>query len=261
MVMSANGYYLAQRVRLTAIPYIRAYGEWVYKLLPTLEDFEERRQELAAAEYEQIKEEFPGKSYEIDLAAAAYFAQQQAWAFYDTSAALRQTTLNLFAAGLFHLLEQQLADVCHDGSLLDGSQIQPPNDTQIKKVVKWYRRHFDLDLRTLANWKKIDELCLVANSVKHGEGGSAQKLRERRPELFQDPILGELSPRDWTEKQPVRNPLAGEDLYITEEVFKEYSESANGFVSEIAEHFEEHGEHSYPMTSRKRTAFLSSTIK
>jgi hypothetical protein len=82
--------------------------------------------------------------------------------------------------------------------------------------------------------------------VKHGEGGSVEQLRKRRPQLFQDPLLGDLRSKDWSEKRLVRSPLAGEDLYITEEVFKEYSDSANRFVNEIAVHFEVHGDANYP---------------
>jgi hypothetical protein len=62
-----------------------------------------------------------------------------------------------------------------------------------------------LDLSSLPSWPVIDELRLVANVVKHGEGDSAEKLRETRPELFVYPSL-----RDHTK------PL--ERLWITAKV-------------------------------------------
>jgi hypothetical protein len=245
--MSVNGHYLGKRFRLTAIPYICAYGEWVLcEMLPRFEDMERRAGDIANTEFDRLRAEPAGENWDADMGWAAGKAQGKGLAFYETVQALRQTTLNLFAAGLFHLLEQQLADLCHDGPLLDRSEIQPPNDTKIELVASWYRRHFSLDLHSLTMWPSVDELRLVANSVKHGEGGSAEQLRERRPQLFQDPLLDDPRNRDCGEKRLVRNPLAGEDLYITEEVFKEYSESANGFVNEIAVHFEMHGDANYP---------------
>ena len=245
--MSVDGHYLSKRFRLTAIPYIRAYGEWVLReMLPRFEDMERRANHVANTEFDRLGAESAGENCDGDMGWAADKAQDKGLAFYETMQALRQTTLNLFAAGLFHLLEQQLADLCHDGPLLDRSEIQPPNDTKIELVGSWYRRHFSLDLHSLTTWPSVDELRLVANSVKHGEGGSAEQLRERRPQLFQDPLLDDLRSKDCGEKRLVRNPLAGEDLYITEEVFKEYSESANRFVDEIAVHFEMQGDANYP---------------
>jgi hypothetical protein len=211
--MAVNGHYLARRIQLGGIEDIRAYGNWVLsELIPTLEEFDGR-------------------------------------ASYGTIVALRQTTLNLFTVGLFHLLEQHIADLCHDGPLLNEALIRPPNDTKLNHVVKWYRRHFHLDLETLPNWSMIDELRLVANATKHGEGDSAQQLRDRRPQLLQDPVLGELLPKEWNKETTVRIPLAGEDLYITEGVFQEYSQAVNGFVDAIAAHFEHQGEETYPHES------------
>jgi hypothetical protein len=245
--MSVDGHYLAKRFRLTAIPYIHAYGEWVLcEMLPRFEDIERRGDDVANAEFDRLGAEPAGENCDGDMGWAADKAQDKGLAFYETMQALRQTTLNLFAAGLFHLLEQQLADLCHDGPLLARSEIQPPNDTKMELLATWYRRHFSLDLHSLTTWPGVDEMRLVANSIKHGEGGSAEQLRKRRPQLFHDPLLGDLKCKDGSEKRLVRSPLAGEDLYITEEVFKEYSESANRFVNEIAVHFEMHGDVNYP---------------
>jgi hypothetical protein len=42
------------------------------------------------------------------------------------------------------------------------------------------------------DWARIDELRLVANSVKHAEGPSAQQLRELRADLFQNPAFAHI---------------------------------------------------------------------
>jgi hypothetical protein len=100
--------------------------------------------------------------------------------------------------------------------------VPPPKDTNINAVADWYQQHFVLDLRKLPAWSTIDELRLVANATKHAEGRSAEQLREKRPELFRYPPMGEMflgnAPR------PITQPLAGEDFYVTPEIMEEYSD-------------------------------------
>lgn len=157
--------------------------------------------------------------------------------------ALRQTTLNLFAAGLFHLIEQQLAELCRDGTFY----ALPPSDTKLSVVADWCRKHFSLDLGSLASWPSIEQLRLIANSVKHGEGNSAAQLRTLRSELFHHPALSKLYPdqKYLYAPQPLRLPLAGEGLYVTEEVFAELSAAAMSFIAEIAAYFVAHAEDQY----------------
>ena len=135
--MSVNGHYLRKRFRLTAMPYIRAYGESVVcEMLPRFEDMERRANHVANAEFDSLGAEQAGENCDGDMGWAADEAQDKVLALYETMQALRQTTLNLFAAGLFHLLEQQLADLCHDDPLLCRSENQPPNDTRIELVAQ-----------------------------------------------------------------------------------------------------------------------------
>ena len=93
---------------------------------------------------------------------------------------VRQAMLNLLAAGLYHLAEQQLADSYRDASF----HVDPPPDTNVGLVSDWYSAHFGLDLKTLPSWAVFDELRLVANAVKHAEGAATRQLRERRLEFF-----------------------------------------------------------------------------
>ena len=106
--------------------------------------------------------------------------------------------------------------------------------------------HFAIDLRTLIAWSKIDELRLAANAVKHAEGSAAQRLRQVRPELFQHPLVRHLMPDMSTSVLPVRTPLAGDNLYMTEDLFDEYWQAANRIFLDIAGHFEAHGDEYYP---------------
>ena len=71
------------------------------------------------------------------MASVAEAAQEHSLSWYQMMVSLRQSMLNLLAAGLFHLTEQQLAAVCRDG----GFTAAPPRDTKLEEVKKWYDRY------------------------------------------------------------------------------------------------------------------------
>lgn len=242
--MPVTGLYMAHRVRHRAIPYLKAFGQYVTENVePVFANLAEKANAIAALEFKLLGEQPAGEDCDGGISVAAETAQDKGHVFYDTMVSIRQTSLNLFAAGLFHLLEQQLAYLCRDGAF----ETPPPRDTKLGDVATWYQNNFNLDLSNLSAWPKIQQLRLLANSVKHGEGSSAGELRAMRPDLFQNPDLRELSrnfPETYT-AQTVRLPLAGEDIFVTTEAFSEFSEAANSLFAEIAGYFTAHEEDLY----------------
>ncbi|HUY13915.1 MAG TPA: hypothetical protein VMX16_09850 [Terriglobia bacterium] len=241
--MAVGGHYLAMRARHSALAHVRAFGDFVlHDVLPSILNLEKRAKEVAEEEYARLGSQPADEYCSYDMADAAEDANEKGLAFYQTMVGVRQAVLNLFTAGLFHLVEQELAGLCSDGSMC----VQPPADSNLKRIADWYGQHFWLDLRSLSSWGTIEELGLVANAVRHAEGRSAEKVRLLRPELFQDPILGEPLPGWEAASQPLRLPLGGEGLYITQEHFQQYSQAAERFVTEIVNHFEDHERGLYP---------------
>jgi hypothetical protein len=89
---------------------------------------------------------------------------------------------------------------------------------------------------------------LVANTVKHAEGRSAEKLRKKRPELFTHPVIRKLRGKVRDDFfPPLRLPLAGEGLFVTEEILSEYISTAVAFLDTIASHFETQATEYYPV--------------
>ena len=240
--MPVDGGYLALRVRRNAIPYIQAYGKCVLgDILAAFADLKKRADEIGDTEYARLGAEPADENFDGDMSRYQEAAEEKGQDFYYTMVALRQSTLNLFAVGLFHLVEQQLAHLCHDGAF----HVDPPKDTNLGAVANWYSAHFGLDLRTLSIWPSIDELRLVANTVKHAEGDSAQKLREQRPELFEDPSVYRIFAAPQIQRpihrRPIHyRPLSGDDLYVTVKVFEGFNEAATNLIEEVARHFEAH---------------------
>jgi hypothetical protein len=156
---------------------------------------------------------------------------------------LRQATINLLTAGLFHLLEQQLAKLCYDRAFRD---CELGGEAKIGSIVRWYRQLFGLELEQLPQWSKIGELHSLANAVKHAEGSGAKQIRERRPEVFRNPQLDKMGLTRSLSDHPLRLPLAGDDLFVTEAMFSEYATTVLDFVKAIITHFQQNASAAYP---------------
>lgn len=230
-----NGSYLASRIRHLAGPLI-AFQEYAFRdVLPAFGNIDARAEQVANEYYNRIGSQPAGEYENIDMADVAEAAQSDSYDWWEMMTSLRQTMLNLMAAGLFHLVEQQLATLSRDG-LFDGAV----KDTKLSIVAKWYRDQLGVNLEAMPSWNTIDEMRLVANTVKHGEGGSARDLRAVNPALFTDPVYAEFLRRGGVDPDdrmpaPVAAPLSGEDCFITEQVLRGYAEGAETFFREVAD--------------------------
>lgn len=235
--MPVLGSLLARRFRRGAATYIAFYVATVQnEIIPTFANLNTRATQIADEEFKRLSSQPAGEDCDGHLGSLAEAAQEKGEIFYNTMDALRRTSLTLYAVGLFHLLEQQLCDLCRDGSF----GVEPPGDTKLEGLVTWYGKHFGVDLRALPTWNAIDELRLLANTAKHGTGASSKQLRTLRPDLFEDPRLRELLPDapDLYTARHVRLPLAGQDLFVSDDTFAAYGAAAFDFINEIAQHFE-----------------------
>jgi len=73
-------------------------------------------------------------------------------------------------------------------------------------------------------WSTLEELRLVANTIKHGDGGSADQLKKQHPALFTDP----QDPTGVLHGLPMR-PLVGQGLPLTEDHFTTYKNCLDQF--------------------------------
>ena len=89
--------------------------------------------------------------------------------------AMKQELLNNACVWLFHLFEKDCTTIFN---------------TENGKEKKEHLEELGVSTGVSSAWRKINkELRLVANAVKHGEGSSCEKLREIRPDLFNDTEL------------------------------------------------------------------------
>jgi hypothetical protein len=245
--MSTNGGLLAFSFRVSVLPFFRAYQESILTdVLSGFADIESRADRVAHDVYEQGMSRPVYSDYATDGELQAEAAMEAGRAYYETMAGLRQAIVNLLAAGLFHLLEQQLMSVARQRAFSH----RPLKSRAIwEDIANWYNAHLGLDFRTLPDYATIDELRLLANAVKHAEGSSEAQLRGIAPELFENPVLAAFRADGFPiAPEPLRLPLAGDGLYVTEERFGVYATAVRVFVEALETHFRANGTTVYPIS-------------
>ena len=240
--MAFSGLYLESQIRGYLMEPFVAFNEYIFSdVIPSFGNLDERANKVAEDYYNRIGSQPVGEDCDIDMGAVAEDAQDQGVNWYQMMTSLQQTMLNLLAAGLYHLVEQQLAALSGDVSFSD----RPLKETKLRIVRAWFLEQLKLDFGTLPSWSKIDELRHVANVVKHGEG-AAGHLRKARPNLFKNPVFDAydkaLGLRS-RHMKPAAAPLSGEDFFVTEDLLKEYAQRAESFFNEIADHFKASAEY------------------
>ncbi len=165
-----------------------------------------------------------------DEAPICEWAEDQGADFWITVKDVQQGVINLMVAGLYHLLEQQADRLMDDNGLPQPKA--PASHKYHFERLKEQLKELKVDITRFASWSAVDELALVANTVKHGEGPSKEKLRKLNPCLFavQYPSGHRGVPR------AIRSlPLAGQGLYLTEDDFSRYHSALVQFWGELAE--------------------------
>jgi hypothetical protein len=80
-----------------------------------------------------------------------------------------------------------------------------------------------VEIETLDCWKKINELQLLYNVIKHGDGRSAKKLRKLHEQLFEQMYL------KTNFSSTIESTLLSEVLNISQDLFNEYCEALKEF--------------------------------
>lgn len=156
----------------------------------------------------------------------------------DSSIALYsvyQTILNSSLPILYHMYEQQLLDF-YRRQLLPKYEEDNLKELSLHKVRQQLMTG-GVDITTFASWTRMEELRLIANTVKHAEGKSAIELRKVRPDLFGQ-LVGDVKSGDNTSSSgripsSLRLPLSGRDLFVTIDDITTYQEAVVGFWHEL----------------------------
>src|SRR5262249_51117285 len=105
-----GGSYLAFQLR-GSLPYFRIYRDSILAdALAGFVDLEQRANAVSTAAFKRYGSR-PATDDSGDMERESEWAHEEGQAYYEAMVGLRQATINLLAAGLFHLLEQRLAKI------------------------------------------------------------------------------------------------------------------------------------------------------
>jgi hypothetical protein len=201
----------------------------VNRVLPTLDHIAEEAEKVAEHVYQRLGND-PASEF-TDMSDIAESAQDAGIAYYDLMSGMKQNFLNIATVGLHHLFEQQLL-VFHRRQVLGPNQEDDVRLLEVKEM-KGCLAEAGIDIEGLSSWPKIDELRLVANAVKHGEGSSARQLRNRRRDLFVHPSVRKEGPFGDHPQQRIYMPMSGVEVFVTVKDFGEYRDAILMFWDEF----------------------------
>lgn len=149
-----------------------------------------------------------------------------------------QGITNMFTAGLYHFFEQQLLKF-HRNELLFPNEENTTELISLREAINRLKNDYRINIAEFRTWGKIEQLKLVSNSIKHGDGWSCARLKEIRPDFFVHPIVKKSEMEiDLSSYKPVFQPLAGDGFYISLDTFNEFVETIKLFWDEFEKAFE-----------------------
>lgn len=212
------------------------------RMLPALPDAEEEADVHTKGMWEwaiaqpSVSNDDPGMWVE--------WAQDQGLERYERLRNMRQAIQNMGTVMLWHLLEQQMLSfhLRQVVSIGEEQEIRcnPATHKNLHNLKKFKERlkQKGCDVTHLPSWQKVDELRLIANTVKHASGDSARSLYKTRPDLFMWPGAENISQRLTPYLPDVERPAGGEDLYVTEADLRLYFTTSAEFWTELCEMIE-----------------------
>lgn len=227
--MIRNSLFWAYQIKANFIPGIDFFTHCLEeKIIPAFDSIDREADEVEREAFENPPGYIDPENY--DPADAAENAFERGLEYYQWMKGMLQGVINLFAAGLYHLLEQQLL-LFHRQELLRFDEKNNISLLNLREAKSRLSTH-GIIIENFNSWPKINELRLVANTVKHADGPSAIELRSECPDLFSRSITS-LVIESNTVQGPVSTPLTGDSIYISQSEFNKYVSSVKEFWDEI----------------------------
>ena len=226
-----NAHFWAPKFKGDFIPAVRRVEDvFLNRILPTFSTIEAESNAFTDRLWEDAMSQ-PYFGDGPDDSEIAEAVQDAGISHYLGLKGMEQGVLNCCALFLYHLYEQQLM-LFHRRELLS---IRDQNDPTLftHKEVHARLRLAGVDPKTFAVWPKLEELRLLANTIKHGEGKSSQDLLALAPQLFSSPSLAGSPFYVLASSGRVYTPLVGEDIYVSPAKIGEYSDAIEGFWLEL----------------------------
>lgn len=225
--MSIGGPIWSDHFRRRAVPQVRILLSTLRdRVLPIFANIEQEANDYGEQVFQELGNQ-PSYDDSVDIGDLAEIAQDRGLARYEALAGVRQAIINALTVSLHHVVEQELLYFLRRHVL---TPLEEPDLSLAKLAVLSSRlRAKGLDIERIDGWQTLKELGLVANTIKHAEGRSAEELKPIRPDLFVPP---ELRATRFAKSATgsVYCPAAGDDLLVSLADFEVYAAAAERFL-------------------------------
>ena len=200
---------------------------FIRKLYPAFKNIEQDAGAFTEEYYNKLGE-LPGDDT-YDMSYAAEIAQDKGVSYYMELRLVKYEFTAISIVSLYHLWEQQLRKFLFD-EISHNKNIDLTTfcDDGYNKIVDILQQ-FSIDIESFTSFPLLTELRLLSNTVKHGDGRSARKLKEMKPELFRKPGL------DIPVELSLDSTLLEENLVISDNDFSRYSDTICKWWDEFPE--------------------------
>ncbi len=234
--MIPNALFWSHYIHTTFIPLVDTFSDCLKeRVLPSFENLSQEANEVASDAWGRLGSHDPEGTDPGDFVDTA---MEKGLEFYQTMSEMKQGVQNMFSLGLYHLFEQGFLFI-HRRILLSDEEEKNTKLFNLEEASKRLAEH-GIYIDQFHSWKKVFELKTLANAIKHADGRACEALKKLRPDLFCHPEAKESGP-PYLERLKVFQPLAGESIYVTVEVFDEYVKAVKEFWSELIEALEGQG--------------------
>lgn len=170
-----------------------------------------------------------------DMADLSTWIMEQGYDRYTILEIMKYRTLAMWISCMCQVWEQQISlflkkEFKTEQLELVGDKGQPIVDFKIDQLWEIFRQ-FQVEVKSLQCWSKINEMRQLVNVIKHGGGPSASKLKTIRPDFFD--TGNEFMLTDGMTKYGVT--LLDTTLTITNQDFIDYFNAVIQFWTELPE--------------------------
>jgi hypothetical protein len=206
---------------------ISLLGDYYKRTMVVFSDIGEEAEKYA----DELYERYPGTE-DTDPASVAEWAQEKAIEKYQTLAIMKSNHLLMTISMLYHVWEQQLIKFTIQE--LQHYFKFDRKSVSFSDVQLIFRLH-GVDIVKTCSWLKLRELKWLVNTIKHGDGESADKLRKIRPDFFDLADIF-LSSKETDTLELYGAVLLDEySLQVSEEDLYTYIEATKKFWDEMPE--------------------------
>ncbi len=216
-------------------PYQLYIDTYTTRIAPIFENIEDEANEVAEKHFNEA-----GANYDPDYHDPSDYAES-AWEkgleHYEGLALMQYNTQLMWITTMYQFWEQQVRkflfqEISRTHTMYDkkGKEVKF-KDFCVRGIddIKSEFLDFNFDLENLSKWSDMNELRLLANVIKHGEGWSATQLEKINPRLFKSPTTNSNLMELY---KTTLNDIA---LNVDESDFLRYANSLINFWDELPE--------------------------